>query len=67
MSDAVTTKYCIKCRQTKAAHDFHKLTKSKDGLQGYCKECNTAAAMGYFDKEKTARRLARQKKRADND
>ena len=63
--NAPGTKYCIKCKTTKPAHDFHKLTKSKDGLQTYCKGCNIAAARGYFDEAKIARRLARQKKQAD--
>jgi hypothetical protein len=58
------TKFCIKCKQTKAALEFHKLTKSKDGLQTYCKLCNIAAARDYFDEAKIARRLARQKKLA---
>jgi hypothetical protein len=54
-------KYCIKCKLTKPAAEFHKLTKSKDGLQAYCKACNIANAMGHFDGEKIARRRAREK------
>jgi hypothetical protein len=64
MMEPAGTKFCIKCKQTKAALEFHKLTKSKDGLQTYCKLCNIAAARGYFDEAKIARRLARQKKLA---
>jgi len=62
MNEPITTKYCIKCKQTKSAADFHKLTKSKDGLQAYCKECNIASARGHFDEAKIVRRLKRQKK-----
>ena len=59
---SVGTKYCIQCKQTKPLLEFHKLTKSKDGLQCYCKECNKAAADGLFDKQKLLRKLAKAQK-----
>ena len=62
--EPVGSKYCIKCKQTKTTMEFHKLTKSKDGLQTYCKVCNIAAAMGYFDEAKIARRLLRKMKKS---
>ena len=55
-------KYCIKCKQNKPFSEFHRLTKSKDGLQTYCKQCNIANAMGYFDPIKMAKKLARANK-----
>lgn len=57
-------KYCIKCKKTKPASEFHRLTKSRDGLQAYCKECNIANAMGHFDANKIARRNARARRKA---
>ena len=32
-------KNCSKCGVTKDSTEFHKKTKSADGLQGYCKSC----------------------------
>ena len=32
-------KYCTKCGETKEFKDFHKMTRSKDGLQNWCKVC----------------------------
>lgn len=58
------SKCCTKCKKTKVATDFHKLANSKDGLQAYCKECNIAAARGYFDARKIANRIAREKRQA---
>lgn len=59
-------KYCIKCKQTKPASEFHRLTRGRDGLQAYCKECNKASAMGHFDVKKMARKAARaERKKAD--
>jgi hypothetical protein len=55
-------KCCTKCKRTKPSSEFHKLTNSRDGLQAYCKECNIAAARGYFDARKIAKRIARAKK-----
>lgn len=53
------TKLCPKCQQTKPVEEFHRLTKSKDGYQCYCKVCNTANARGYFDAEKMRKRMLR--------
>jgi hypothetical protein len=33
-------KKCSKCDELKPTQEFSKYTKSKDGLQGYCKSCN---------------------------
>lgn len=33
-------KKCSKCNELKPTHEFSKYTKSKDGLQPYCKICN---------------------------
>jgi len=34
------TKICNKCGETKSLDEFHNLKRSKDGKQGYCKECS---------------------------
>lgn len=65
MYEAVVEKHCVRCARTKLATEFHKLTKSRDGLQAYCKECNIASARGYFDEAKIAKRLARERKRSN--
>lgn len=35
----IKVKYCSRCGETKPVEEFHKKTKSKDGLQGMCKAC----------------------------
>lgn len=35
----VESKFCPFCKRTLAAHDFHKNSRSKDGLQGLCISC----------------------------
>jgi uncharacterized protein (UPF0305 family) len=35
------TKHCNKCGNTKPTTEFSKKTASKDGLQSYCKSCNS--------------------------
>ena len=32
-------KICTKCKEIKPENDFHKYSRSKDGLQYYCKSC----------------------------
>ena len=33
------TKICIRCKRNLSVNDFHKNKNTKDGYQGYCKEC----------------------------
>lgn len=33
------SKYCPRCRQDKKLDEYFKLTRSKHGVQGYCKSC----------------------------
>jgi hypothetical protein len=37
-----TSKECRKCKQEKAASQFYRNQKSKDGLQSQCKECQNS-------------------------
>lgn len=37
--DSISYKTCHKCRKTKPIHEFNKLTKSKDGYQAKCRQC----------------------------
>lgn len=37
------TKKCSKCNQVKPISEFHKNTSMKDGLQVYCKDCQSSA------------------------
>jgi hypothetical protein len=58
-SPSMGDKYCIKCKQNKPESEFYRLTRSRDGLQTYCKDCHKASSIGYFDARKMARRAAR--------
>lgn len=46
-----TTKVCSKCKRELPVEAFGKKTRSKDGLQDYCKECNAAANKFYHAKK----------------
>ena len=35
----VFTKMCKRCQTRKPLREFHRHSKTKDGLQAYCKEC----------------------------
>lgn len=41
---SVEAKPCTKCGETKPLDEFYKSKASKDGLQSYCKACNSAAS-----------------------
>ena len=36
----IVDKMCQKCRQFKATKNFNKSSRSPDGFQGYCRDCN---------------------------
>jgi hypothetical protein len=38
----VTKKYCPKCKIEQQKTDFHKTTKTKSGIQSWCKYCQSA-------------------------
>lgn len=46
-----TTKVCPKCGRELPAEAFNKKARSKDGLQDYCRECNSAANKAYHAKK----------------
>ncbi|WP_291995117.1 hypothetical protein [Candidatus Accumulibacter sp. ACC003] len=69
-SDSVTsmnTKTCVKCKQEKSVVDFHKNSRSTDGLHSYCKECNRAQALAHIKAEKARKALLRAAKKAAAD
>lgn len=33
------TRYCPKCQEVKPLDEYFKLAKAKQGVQGYCKQC----------------------------
>lgn len=50
-------KHCRKCDTTKPADAFQKCSRNGDGLQSYCRECRTTAAVEYRQRTRE-RRLA---------
>jgi len=56
----MNTKVCARCGKTKPISEFHKNTRSKDGLHSYCKSCNKEKAASHLrtDKGKTALKRA---------
>lgn len=42
--EAIATKVCRKCGRELPVTEFTKKTNAKDGLQYYCKECNSKAS-----------------------
>lgn len=45
-------KWCPKCKSQKPLEDFHKSSRSKDGRNGYCKECNIKQRMDRYEHKK---------------
>lgn len=60
----MTTKVCVKCKQAKPLLEFHKNSRSADGLHSYCKECNRAQALAHIKAEKARKALLRAAKKA---
>ena len=57
-------KICARCHKQKPLSEFHKNSRSKDGLHSYCKDCNKAKAAQHLktDKGKAAFKKAIAKK-----
>jgi hypothetical protein len=60
----MNTKTCVKCKQEKPVLEFHKNSRSADGLHSYCKECNKAQALAHIKAEKARRALLRAARKA---
>lgn len=45
--EEIKTKVCRKCGQELPISEFSRKASSKDGLQCYCKECNSKASTEY--------------------
>lgn len=50
-------KTCAKCKLAKSKSDFGKRSSSKDGLNYYCKNCDSANCKAYYSKNKTKIKL----------
>ena len=46
----VTVKTCSICKNSLPLAEFHKMARSKDGLQGRCKACACAIAKAFYQK-----------------
>ncbi len=55
----IKKKTCVKCKQEKTTLEFHKYSRSSDGLHSYCKDCNRAQALAHIKAEKARKALAR--------
>jgi len=60
----MNTKICVKCKQQKFVVEFHKNSRSADGLHSYCKECNKAQALAHIRAEKARKALLRAARKA---
>jgi len=56
-------KVCVKCKQEKTVLEFHKNSRSSDGLHSYCKDCNRAQALAHIKAEKARKALIRAAKK----
>ena len=52
------TKFCVKCGREKKLTSFYKNKSSKDGVQTYCKICQTEIGKKYYKYEKHDARKA---------
>lgn len=55
----VTTKVCATCKVAKPRDKFHKATRTKDGLNFYCKECQAVKAKAYGEAKRAPLKAAR--------
>ena len=46
------TKVCSRCKRELPKTEFHKASRSKDGLYTYCKECNTERLREWREKNR---------------
>lgn len=46
-------KRCSGCKEEKAFSEFNKKASRKDGLQGFCRDCNSKAAQKYYQANKS--------------
>ncbi len=60
----MNTKICVKCKEEKSVLEFHKNSRSADGLHSYCKECNKAQALAHIRAEKARKALLRAARKA---
>ena len=51
MTEKGKTKVCGKCGKEKVAEDFYRRAASPDGLQNYCKACNSEAGAAIHKKK----------------
>lgn len=53
-------KRCVRCGEDKSLSEFHRNSRSKDGLHSYCKKCNKEKAAAHLktDKGRTALKRA---------
>lgn len=58
------TKTCARCNEAKQMSEFHKNSRSRDGLHSYCKACNKAKAAAHLKTEKGKEALKRALARA---
>jgi hypothetical protein len=47
----LTEKRCSCCGEVKPVGDFHRRSRSKDGLQAWCKACTLMSVKGYQNRE----------------
>lgn len=45
-------KKCSKCKLNKTIDDFHKSSRSRDGLHSYCKACSSKSKKAWFKKNR---------------
>lgn len=50
--EAIATKVCTKCGRELPVTEFTKKANAKDGLQYYCKECNSRLSTEYARKRR---------------
>ena len=59
MEASTSVKLCAKCGELKLRESFSKQTRSKDGLQGYCKGCSNVLSRAHYmnDEDRQARQV----------
>ncbi|MBM7505560.1 hypothetical protein ACFPER_00485 [Agromyces aurantiacus] len=48
------TKRCGRCQQSKPTSEYNRRSRSRDGLQPFCRECNRENARAYYARNREA-------------
>lgn len=65
-SNHLRMKKCSRCKEMKAASEYYRNKRAKDGLNGHCKACHALKVKEYRQRHPDRRKAHKKKWRAEN-